>query len=313
MGSLGTIAQNDGFQDDMLKWAFWRGDVMLSGEAGIECSYFNMMWVSALETASAIATTLGHTTESTHYASLATGIRSALENTFWNEQKQRYAYFYDPTAQSSYNGNTRFEAVAGPSGGQFVFPTPGLVHGMTMPYFCHYGDNAHTQASFQAARAIIEPLPEGDLVMNNSRGMAMEYARYIYAQALLDDPATETNINWLVKNIPLAGMPEFMPWAVRATFLWSCGEALCAIHAYLSQGTSIAEHSTRGSDGRTALQLAGPQSQSRARVLDVLGRLVGAGSSISSTAKQPLPRGSAAGAYVIQSAPGAHARTVHVR
>lgn len=313
MGSLGTIAQNNGFQDDMLKWAFWRGDEMLNGEAGIECSYWNMMWVAALETAADVANSLGHTSESAHYTSLASGIRNALETTFWNEQKQRYPYFYDPTPQSSYNGNTRFEGVAGPSGGEFVFPTPGLVHGLTMPYFCHYADNAHTQASFQAAKAILEPLPEGDLIMANSRGMAMVYARFIYAQAVLDDPTIETNINWLVKNIPLAGMPEFMPWAVRATFLWSCGESLCAIHAYLNQGTAVGEHSVRESDGRTTLPLAALQALQHVTVLDVLGRQVWSGTVRNPAAVHAVPGMPAAGAYVVQTTSGARRPVVQVR
>ncbi|MBD3241407.1 MAG: hypothetical protein GF331_12535 [Chitinivibrionales bacterium] len=233
MGPIGVIAQNNGFQDDMLHWAFNREG------AGIECSYFNMLWVSALELAAEMGTALGHTTEAADYAALASSIRTAIEENFWNEDLQRYAYIRVPDGRTVNGGHTE---VPDGRGGRYIFPTSALAHGASYPHWCGYADDARTRASLAAARDNILPLPDGDLVMASFSPMTAKLTRTFYGLARTDDPALGSTKDWFLSKAPLGGMPEVFPTGNRAIQTWMCGETLIALHAYLAAtGTPVAQ------------------------------------------------------------------------
>ncbi len=225
MGSQGVIAQNGGFQDDMLHWAFLRPG------SGISCSYFNMLWVSALELAAEMGTTLGHTTEAAHYTSLAASIRTNIESTFWSESMQRYAYIHVPDNRDL--ARTDFTAVSDGQGGRYIYPNSALAHGASYAHWCGYADDARARASLAKAKASVGTLPAGDLIFANYSSMTARLTRTLYGEAVAGDAAMEDLKDWIVRTAPLAGMPENYPTNNRAVQLWMCGETLVALRAYV--------------------------------------------------------------------------------
>jgi hypothetical protein len=225
IGPQGFLVQNAGFQDDMMQWAFKRGD---KGEKGIVCSYTNMMFVGALETASELAAILDHKKESEEYSYLASSVRKAIEKYFWNEELKQYAYFYDPTAVEQYGPSGKFTGVKDVTGGQFVFPEDPIVHGLTMIQWFNYSKDMRAESSFQLAKKSIEPLTV------KPERFGTYYMTYLYAKAKLKDlNGLDESFKWLIDNTPLPGVPEEMPTGNRAVQMWPNGEALIAIYEYL--------------------------------------------------------------------------------
>lgn len=276
MGPIGVIAQNGGFQDDMLHWAFNRDG------AGIECSYFNMLWVRALEGAAEMGTALGHTADAASYTALASSIRTAVEDNFWNESLQRYAYIRVPDSREV--GSNCTEVPDG-RGGRYIFPTGSLAHGASYAHWCGYADDTRTQASLAAARDGVLPLPDGDLVLASFSSMTARLTRTLYGLARTDDAALGTLKDWFVKNAYIGGIPEGYVTGNRAIQTWMCGETLVALHAYLeAAGTPVAQQRAQ----TTPLHIAAPIAP---RVFSLAGQILPTG--IRSI--QP-----AAGCYVIR-------------
>ena len=252
MSPIGAVAQNAGFQDDMVSWAFPRGRDPYGSFPGLTCSYWNMVWTRALELASGIANELGHPGAAENWSRLAGDIRHVIESQFWNGDLRRYAYFHDPEAATCYYGDLRFTAVSDGEIGQFVFPDPPLANGASLLHWCGYSDGPRATRCYELVRDRLLPLPD-DLIIGppfqstlcdtssqyHGADQSVSYARLLYAACEVGDTATaETLVDWLAKHIPLAGVPEVFPTGVRAVQLWPCGEMLIAFHHHLSDETS---------------------------------------------------------------------------
>ena len=69
---------------------------------------------------------------------------------------------------------------------------------------------------------------------NYGADQSISYARLLNAAVKEGDLKTADSIvEWLMKHIPLGGVPEMLPTGIRAVQLWPCGEVLIAIHNYL--------------------------------------------------------------------------------
>jgi GH15 family glucan-1,4-alpha-glucosidase len=247
IGPLGAITQNSGFQDDMLNWAFPRGVDPYGSYPGVTCSYWNMVWVSALEHAAGIADELGRSEEKEELLRLAGQIRGVIENRFWNEELKQYAYFHDPRTRESYFERQSFTSVPDSSGGQFVFPDPPLPNGLTLLHWVGFARNRRSKLSYELARDRLFPLPEEPVASgvwnqslcdrsheNHGASQSISYARLLNAAIKEGDLETaEILVEWLIRNVPLGGVPEMLPTGVRAVQFWPCGEVLIALHNYL--------------------------------------------------------------------------------
>jgi hypothetical protein len=177
MGAMGTIAQNGGFQDDMLHWAFQRPG------SGVECSLIDMIWVAALQYASQIATALGDAARATQYSALATSIRNNIEGRFWDAGKQEYAYIHVPDSRSL--NRSDYAQVSDGGAGWYIFPNTRLAMGESMPYWVAYAAAAHARRSLDLAKAAIS-LPAGDLVRANYGTATQNLTTTFYAEAAAD-------------------------------------------------------------------------------------------------------------------------------
>jgi hypothetical protein len=248
MGGTGTIGQNSGMQDDMMYWAYNRVG------AGVECSYINMIWVTALQYAAEMATALGHAAEHTTYDSLAASIRSNIESKFWNDSLQRYAYIHDPASTNTYSNAA---ILPDGNGGRWIFPSSTLSEGECMAYWTGYASDAHAQTSFLRAKDRLETHPGIDMGLRkgslvNGAGYwqtTIEITSYLYAQALTHDATEATTADWLVRNAPLAGLPEVLPTGNRGIQVWMCGTGLRAIHAAMTDlATPVVRHAQPASN-----------------------------------------------------------------
>jgi len=248
MAPIGAIAQNAGFQDDMMNWAFPRGEDPYGSAPGLTCSYWNMVWARALELASQMAGHLGKADLAREWREEAAGIRRVVDTEFWNEDLGRYAYFHDPVERAAYFEDTRFTAVGDGRAGQFVFPQPPIANGATMLHWCGYTTGERAERTYESVRERLFPLPD-ELVVNgpfdstlcytshryHGADQSISYARLLYAACEVGDvEAADALAEWLVRHTPLAGVPEVLPTGVRAVQLWPCGEVLIALHRYMT-------------------------------------------------------------------------------
>jgi hypothetical protein len=133
-------------------------------------------------------------------------------------------------------------------GGQFVFPEPVIANGPTLLHWCGYADGRRAERCYQLVKDRLLPLPD-ELIVDgpfestlcdtsyryHGADQSISYARLLYAACETGDYETaRTLADWLVRHIPLAGVPEVLPTGVRAVQLWPCGEVLIAFHRYLT-------------------------------------------------------------------------------
>ena len=229
LGRLGTVAQTDGFQDDMINWRFRRVDKDGRSVRGSECVPWNMFWVVGLSQAAHIGSALGYADQARRYEQLAGRIRGNIEKYFWSEERGEYAYFYDPAAHAQYaDGPSPYEtftSISHVGGGHFVFPKLPLIHGLTVPLWSGYSRDERAMKCLRAAKAAYPALPDNLLEIDQCMpSMATEIVRMAHGLLLAQDPGAAQWIHWLIKNTPLAGLPENLPTNARPVRCWENGE-----------------------------------------------------------------------------------------
>lgn len=246
LGRLGTVAQTDGFQDDMIHWRFRRVDKDGRSVRGSECVPWNMFWVTGLSYAARIGEALGFAGQARRYEQLADRIRSNIEKHFWNEERGEYAYFYDPAANAQYADRPSqyeaFTAISHVGGGHLVFPKLPLIHGLTVPLWSGYSRDDRALKCLKKAKAVYSALPENLLEMGDPcmPSMATEIVRMAHGLLLAQDPDAAKWMHWLVKNTPLAGLPENFPTYFRPVRCWENGEMVTLLmDMILSQGGKV--------------------------------------------------------------------------
>jgi len=237
LGKLGTVAQNEGFQDDMIHWRFRRSDNYEKGFKGLECVPWNMLWVTGLDYASTIGRSLGYDEIAEHYEALSNKIRYNIEKYFWNDERKAYAYFYDPDSHVKYGGDRAYEdytTVAHDTGGHFVYPNHPLTGGLTASIWTDYALDERALLCLKTVREANPELPESVLGMGDESmpSMSTEIIRLTHSMVLAKDPDAEKNFNWLVNNTPLAGMSESYDFPVnyRPVQCWVDGEMLAVFN-----------------------------------------------------------------------------------
>jgi len=234
IGKLGTVAQNEGFQDDMIHWRFRRSNSYEKGLPGLECVPWNMFWVTGIAFAAKIGYALGHNQDAEHCENLSNKIRGNIEKHFWNDERNTYAYFYDPGANEKYGGDRTYEDYTTENhsgGGHFVFPNHPLMCALTASFWSDYTDKSNSRA-MECLKAVKEAyhlkLPETALGIEDAvfPSMGTEIVRLTHSLVFAGDPDAEKYFMWIVKNTPLAGIPENFPSNGRAVRCWENGELI---------------------------------------------------------------------------------------
>ena len=120
------------------------------------------------------------------------------------------------------------------SKGHFVFPKYPLMCGLTASLWSGYAADKRALECLQTVKQAYQDFPLTALGMDDKvfPSMGTEIIRLVHSMALSGDPDTEKYMQWLLKNIPLAGVPEVFTTNGRAVRSWENGEMLALLRDY---------------------------------------------------------------------------------